>query len=258
MFAEPTWQVAHGMRLPAVSPTPTFDDLSGFEARYRRMASPARTSSNGCPPPLVQSGFTSTETRSAGTAVSITGLRCGWRNVLLVCVDRSGPGRGRQSQRGCRSFRFIPFAGTYPYAPEFGRNYGAGFKLRSVAFKNLLAGIRLLARGETNQTDDSRMRQTPHDGQFAEILVERYQDTARLASTREDFGVARIARPCPAPLDIVAQRGQLANCATPDATVQQKLQSQAAARNIGSTRSCSTRRWAYARQASTSSRSSHG
>lgn len=95
------------------------------------------------------------------------------------------------------------------------------------------------------------------DSELAEVLIERDDDLSIAHRMGEDFLVARVGAPVAHPLDLVSRTFDLTLRAGPDAAIEQDFQAALSAMR-GSTRSCPTTRRAYARQASTSSRSSHG
>ncbi len=61
------------------------------------------------------------------------------------------------------------------------------------------------------------MRGSSHYGEFTEILVEGDKDSTLFARYPENFDIAGVLRPRPAPLYIVAGRSQDVQRATPDA-----------------------------------------
>ena len=107
-----------------------------------------------------------------------------------------------------------------------------------------------------NEANDSSLGAAERDGELPEILVQRDDDLALGKRTGKYFLVARVGIPGACPFDFVAGGGDRVFCARPDAAVEQNLQ---AAMSVirGCTLSFPTTRRAYARQASTSSCSSH-
>ena len=115
----------------------------------------------------------------------------------------------------------------------------------------------LLRRSEIDKPQDSGVRGVEYDRKFAKILVEGNDHLSVSCSMREDRVIAWIARPVANPLHLMARTFKGGRGSRPYATVEQKLQT-ASSIASGSTRSRPTMRRAYARQASTSSRSSQG
>jgi len=93
--------------------------------------------------------------------------------------------------------------------------------------------------------------------ELAEVLVQGDDDLLMVRRVCEDFRVAGVGRPVANPLYFVSRACDLFLCSRPDAAIEQDPQA-ASSTMRGSTRSWPTTRRAYARQASTSSRSSQG
>ena len=100
----------------------------------------------------------------------------------------------------------------------------------------------LLAAWQIDQADDASVRVPVDDCQLTEVFVERYEHPLLLVSEFNDGSVTRVRQVVADPADIVTGRRELACRTAPDAGVEQYLH--AASTINGSTRSCSTSRWA--------------
>ena len=102
---------------------------------------------------------------------------------------------------------------------------------------------RLLFNTKTCQANNPAVRQSAHDGKFAEILVQCDQYASGLEGVQQDGLVAGIGRPIVAPINLMPGLQQCIANEFRDARIQQNFQAASRMMN-GSTRSCSASRWA--------------
>lgn len=112
--------------------------------------------------------------------------------------------------------------------PWLGGNDRIGGKLRAESFKKLDTGRALLARGETDESNNAGVGQATHDGQLAKVLIQGNQHAIFLECLCKDFLITRVTRPASAPDDIVTTCGKFGDRAAPHAAIKQQLQAQAA------------------------------
>lgn len=141
--------------------------------------------------------------------------------------------------------------------PKGRSNRGSIGQLGAVPLEDIGDDLPLSPRRVGDVAHDASMSPSPHDGDLAEVLVERDQHPLLRKGNREDLRVARILVPIAGPDHLMTQGAELVAGAAPDARVDQDLQEPAGVRK-GSTLSWPTRRRAYTRQAWMSSRSSQG
>jgi hypothetical protein len=67
-------------------------------------------------------------------------------------------------------------------------------------------GSRLLAARPIHQADNSGMRLTPYDSEFAEVLIKSYENPIFPATVFKNFLIAGIFKPIASPDDIMAGR----------------------------------------------------
>lgn len=106
----------------------------------------------------------------------------------------------------------------------FHGHYGASRQFRVVLSDGTSAHRSLLKITKIDKPDDSGMGGAECDGEFAEILVKRYQHLAVLRRMPKNLFVARVSTPVADPLDFVPGPLQLIPCAGPDAAIEQELQ----------------------------------
>ena len=75
-----------------------------------------------------------------------------------------------QSSRACGEANAEP--------PGLGRDDCARGEIGAVQLQNMQRLVGLLNRGKPDQSNDARMRQFAHHGEFPEVFVERDQDAA--------------------------------------------------------------------------------
>lgn len=132
---------------------------------------------------------------------------------------------------------------TYSNSTRLYGNDRAGGELLPVAIEDVDAHRTLLARGQSHEADQTRMRSAKGYGELAEILVERHQDAALFMGESENLLVTGVAVPVSGPLRIVAGVGKLLLGLPPYAGIEQNLH-EPVWRSSGSMRSCPTTRFA--------------
>jgi len=110
-----------------------------------------------------------------------------------------------------------------------------------MALEDGMAGFRLLGCAQSYQPNDAGVRLLVHYREFAEVLVERNQDSPFGIGREKDRRVARVFGPSPDPDYVVTISCKHLGSATPHAGIEQKPHD--ACRTIASsTRSRATRR----------------
>ena len=83
--------------------------------------------------------------------------------------------------------------------------------------QDLLTGLRLKSRRRVDESDNSVMANTPHDGKLAEVLIKSNEDALLVTSEDEERFVAWIFRPITDPNDLVAACAKF-GCSVPPYT----------------------------------------
>lgn len=81
----------------------------------------------------------------------------------------------------------------------------------------------LLARRNVHQANDARVRLSPRNGEFAEVLIQRHKDPAFPVCDGKNLFIARILRPCAGMNYIVVGRREIPRRTAPDAGVKKDL-----------------------------------
>jgi hypothetical protein len=99
----------------------------------------------------------------------------------------------------------------------------AGLQLVAVPLKRRDRDRPVIFGPKRDESDDAPMRLPSHDGQFAEILVDRDQYLALPMRVRENLGVAGVTLPISRRLDLVASRDECRLGASPNAAIDEHL-----------------------------------
>lgn len=94
---------------------------------------------------------------------------------------------------------------THAYSAGLDSDHAAARQWLSVQSKNLHDGISLNGQSKTREPDEAAVRFAAHDGQFTEVLIERYQDPAFRMRAGKNLLISRVGRPIARPSHIVSR-----------------------------------------------------
>lgn len=117
-------------------------------------------------------------------------------------------------------FRVVRWADAQP--TYLGRDDCPAQQVFPMMIQDMGADRALLAGRNVYQPDDTRMRETADNGQFAKVFIQCHKDSLLPMRLRQDLLVARIFHQVTRPEDIVASGLQCCPGATPDTSIQKK------------------------------------